>query len=98
MTDIKSFNSESLPDSTNSRNTSSGSQHYLISGSFGHVVCDSCDIFHLTIPVYLIISLFDLCNLDGVCSGTYLLHPFAGEDVEGDDVHLGVAVFARLRS
>ena len=61
-------------------------------------ICDSCDIFHLTIPVYLIIGLFDLWNLDGVCSGTHLLHSFAGEDVEGDDVHLGVAVFARLRS
>ena len=42
MTGIKSFYSESLPDSTNSRNTSRGSKHYLISGSFGHVVI--CDV------------------------------------------------------
>ena len=38
MTGIKSFYSESLPDSTNSRNTSRGLQHYLISGSFWDVV------------------------------------------------------------
>ena len=47
---LKSFYSKSLPDSTNSRKTSSATHHYLISGWFRHVVyfLQSCREVHET--------------------------------------------------
>ena len=44
---------------------------------------------------HLVVCLFDLWDLDYVGTGSHLLHLFAGEDVECDDMHLGVAVLTR---
>ena len=44
---------------------------------------------------HLVVFLVDLWDFDRVGTGENLLHLFAGEDVECDNVHLGVAVLAR---
>ena len=47
---------------------------------------------------HLVVFLVDFWDFDRVGTGKNLLHLFAAEDVDCDNVHLGVAVLARFGS